>query len=99
MTTTKPIHDVSGEARSMERFEFIALFVSRCTARIAGREVTGGLLVRKTRAGWVYGFKGMADLCAPGSAARVVDAIRRTRLNHYVQMAEDFRIEAHREVA
>lgn len=83
----------------MVRFEFVALFVSRCTARKDGREATSGLMVRKTSTGWVYGFKGGADLCAPGSADRVVDIIRRTALNHYVQMAEQFRIDVCSEAA
>ena len=81
----------------MERFEFVALFVSRCTAREARRGAVGGLHLRKTRKGWVYGYKGLADLCAPTSAANVVDVIRRTALNFYVQQAEEFRIDAHAE--
>jgi hypothetical protein len=98
MKTTR-VHDVATEAKTMGRFDFIALFVSRCTARQAGREVTSGLYVRKTSAGWVYGFKGGADLCAPTTTDRLVDVIRRTALNHYVQMAEDFRYEAHQVAA
>lgn len=94
-TTASKVHDVATEARTMGRFEFIALFVSRCTARKEGREATSGLILRKTAAGWVYSFKGGADLCSPTTADRVVDVIRRTALNHYVQMAEDFRYEAH----
>lgn len=93
----KRVYDVAAEAKTMDRFDFVALFVSRCTARKDGRLATSGLQVRKTGAGWVYGWAGGADLCAPGTAARVVDAIRRTALNHYVQMAEGFRIDANME--
>lgn len=90
----KWIHDVEGEAKTMERFAFVALFVARCTARKANREVTGGLQLRKTPEGWIYGWAGGLDCCAPTTAAKVVDVIRRTALNHYVQEAEAFRIEA-----
>lgn len=91
----KRVYDVAGEAKTMKRFDFVALFVARCTARKEGRDVTSGLMVRKTPGGWVYGFKGGADLCAPGSADRLVDVIRRTALNHYVQAAEQFRSDAY----
>lgn len=89
------VHDVAHEARTMDRFEFIALFVSRCTSREARRAATGGLRVRKTRAGWVYGWASGLDCCAPTTAAKLVDVIRRTALNYYVQQAEDFRIDVH----
>lgn len=83
--------DVVAEAKSLSRFEFIALFVARCTARKDGREMTNGLRVRKAKGGWVYGFEGMPASCAPTTADRVYDMIRRSALNYYVQQAEDIR--------
>jgi hypothetical protein len=94
MKTTR-VHDVATEAKTMDRLEFVALFVARCTARKAGREATSGMQLRKTAAGWVYGWSGGLDCCAPTTAAKVIDVIRRTALNHYVQMAENFRADAH----
>jgi len=87
--------DATGEAASSDRFTFIVRFVARMTQRKADRALTNGMYVRETRAGWEYGFDGLpAASCRPVSPNALYDMIRRTALNHYVQMAEDFRAQA-----
>jgi hypothetical protein len=86
---------MQNDALTMDRFEFVALFVAYNTKSADRRALVGGYQVVKTDAGWVYGFESMGPMCQPCDAAKLFDMIRRTNLCTYTQYADQYRIDVH----
>ena len=83
--------DIEGAARRMDRFEFIAHYVTRNTRTAEGRDLVDGMSVEPVAGGkWIY-KTGNLPACNPTDPNRLFDMIRRTRLYTYVREAEDYR--------
>jgi hypothetical protein len=83
------------DALTMERFEFIALFVAYNTKTAERRELVRGYQVVQTADGWVYGFESLGPMCQPCDAAKLFDMIRRTDLGYFTQQADAYRVDVY----
>ena len=91
------IRDIAKEARSMDRFTFIANFVAGATRTKEQREPVLGMQVVRLKGGWSYRFGGVA-MTPPLTARELYERILRNDLNHYVRQAEDLRADILSEV-
>lgn len=86
--------DIGNAVRRMGRFDFIAEYLRRHTARKAGRAVVEGYQVVKRRGKWTYRSPSGVEMMPPGDSGKLFDVARRTPLSRYIQQAEEFRIYA-----
>ncbi len=84
--------DMVKAAQEMPRFDFVCTFVAWRTRTKAGRELSGGLQVKRAGTGWAVGMPLVGAWSEYADARLAFEHLRRTAACSFTQEAEDMRV-------